>query len=1059
MFFCKHRYILLLLLFVMTINLFAHSDSSSIPLELSEEEILWLYNQDEIVLSLDYSNPPMNFITDSGFYRGITIDYLELISEKLNIEIRFSGDNWENALADAMEHRTDGILNAAIKDERKTKLNFTNSYFESPLAIAVQKGSPVIYTLRDLSGKTIAIVEDSIRIDIIRSQVADAIIVEVENVSEGIKLLSEGKVDAYFDDLPVIQHNLDTLFLSNLELALLFYSETAGKSHIGLRNDSPELHSIFNKAIDSITQEEHREILNNWFSISDGLHVEYELFLTEEEKQWLSEHPVIRVAADPQWAPIESINSNGTYEGISIDYLDAIEDLIGIEFEYATGTWKDMLEMGESGEIDIFSSLAETDERLNHYIFSEPYFSFPVVIYSTSDKGFIPNIKRLADFKVVLVEGYAISEWVVKDNPDFEIIYTQTISDALKMLRSGEADYYLGNIVTTGHYIKQLKLTDIKVAGDTPYVFTNQIGIRKELLPLKNILDKAIQSLPEYKKDDIYTEWIPLSYEIGINYRLIVQIGIVVLIVILLILIWNYRLSKEVSERTQELKEERQLLENLMDNLPGLFFLYDKDGLLIKWNRNQENILGYSEKELIGMHVTDFFEDVEDKRIIFKAFNKLKSEKQIEIETDGLTCKNGTKLSFFIKAGLIVDHGKEFIAGYGIDISDLREANTEKEKLEEQLIQAHKMEAIGTLAGGIAHDFNNILAAIIGFSELASLNIKDEIQVEDSLKQINIAGNRAKDLVKQILLFSRQNKQDKKNCSISNTLSEVIKFLKATLPATITINSTVMVDDDTVYADPTQLYQVILNICTNAVASLENSSGTIDIKISSTNIPEENDYNLNSGTYIELLVSDTGVGISKKNIDRIFDPFFTTKSREKGTGLGLSVVHGILQSHGAVITVDSKEGKGSQFKIYFPVSSEKNRTETQAKSNSSDKKGHILFVDDEEILCELNKKILTNLGYEVTITNSSKKALDYIIDESFNFDILITDKTMPDYSGIDLADKLTKKDPTIPIILCTGYFDEGHEKELIEHGICEILYKPISSREMENSIHKCLDKR
>jgi len=394
-----------------------------------------------------------------------------------------------------------------------------------------------------------------------------------------------------------------------------------------------------------------------------------------------------------------------------------------------------------------------------------------------------------------------------------------------------------------------------------------------------------------------------------------------------------------------------------------------------------------------------------------------------------------------------------------MDITERKQAEENLIFMEKQLRQAQKLEAIGTLAGGIAHDFNNILSAIMGYTEMTLVFlVKEEGKLKNNLQKILKASRRAADLVSQILTFSRQSEHEKQIIEIKPVIKEVIKLLRATLPSTVEIRHKIDVYSDKILGDPTQIHQILMNLSTNAAYAMKDKGGTLEIILTEIEITEETrTSDLPPGSYIKLTVKDTGKGIEQKDLDKIFDPFFTTKPQGEGTGLGLSVVHGIVKSYEGAIEVTSKPGEGSTFNIYLPSveGGNKKKTTGDLKIPPSGK-GHILIVDDEEDIVYLTNQLLILLGYEVTGKTNSKEALEIFRLEPEKFTLIITDYTMPYMTGIDLAREVTKINPSLPVILCTGFNDSITLDKVSAFGIREILFKPVNLNTLGETIHNIL---
>lgn len=394
------------------------------------------------------------------------------------------------------------------------------------------------------------------------------------------------------------------------------------------------------------------------------------------------------------------------------------------------------------------------------------------------------------------------------------------------------------------------------------------------------------------------------------------------------------------------------------------------------------------------------------------------------------------------------------------DITDLKRAEQEKEELTNRLQQAQKMEAIGTLAGGIAHDFNNILSIILGYSEMAQEDVPPGTEVEKDLGEVVKAANRAKELVNQILAFSRQARIERVSTKIQPLIKEGLKMLRSSIPTTISITEDIDPASGAILADPTQVHQILMNLGTNAYHAMEESGGTLSVALKTTVIkPDKQNKtpHVKPGEYVELTVADTGSGIGPDLMEKIFDPYFTTKGIGKGTGMGLAIIHGIMTDCGGAITVESRLGQGTTFHVYFPVVGEKEMAEIKEHDDIPRGKERILFVDDEQTLAEMGRIMLERLGYHVTVRRSSLEALITFQNTPGDFDVVITDQTMPDMTGADLARRMMQIRPDIPIILCTGYsnlIDEGSAKA---QGIKEFALKPLTKSVIGKLVRAVLD--
>lgn len=394
-------------------------------------------------------------------------------------------------------------------------------------------------------------------------------------------------------------------------------------------------------------------------------------------------------------------------------------------------------------------------------------------------------------------------------------------------------------------------------------------------------------------------------------------------------------------------------------------------------------------------------------------------------------------------------------------INDYKESEHERRLLESQLQQAQKMEAIGTLAGGIAHDFNNILTAVMGYAELAKYGALKGKNISGDIGEIIIAGNRAKELVDQILTFSRQSKHELKPIQIQKVIREGLKLVRASIPTTIEIKQQINQTCDAVLSDITQVNQILMNLCTNAYHAMRNSGGVITVNLNQVELDgngiNNSKLNLSEGKYVELAVNDTGHGMGPEVIKRIFEPYFSTKELGQGTGLGLALVHGIIKSHNGDIVVTSEVGKGTTVKVYWPCM-ESNITDISIHRDETIIGGNerILLVDDDESIVRMEKRMLEEIGYKVTDTSNCEEALRIFNAAPDDFDLIITDMTMPFMTGAELAKNILALRPHIPIILCTGFSETIDEDKAKALGISAFVMKPVVMSKIAQIIRKVL---
>ncbi|SDU52680.1 PAS domain-containing hybrid sensor histidine kinase/response regulator [Desulfobacula phenolica] len=513
-----------------------------------------------------------------------------------------------------------------------------------------------------------------------------------------------------------------------------------------------------------------------------------------------------------------------------------------------------------------------------------------------------------------------------------------------------------------------------------------------------------------------------------------------------------YAVWRDISDK----KWSEQILNSIINAISDPIYVKDETQKYIALNDALLNLVGLSKEDMMNKSIHDIFSHKKAKIIRDKddtVFNSGIEHTNKGIITDA---KGHKRIISTKKAVFTNEENKKILVGVIKDITEQVENYKEKEKLKNQLLQAQKMEAMGTLAGGIAHDFNNILSGIFGYAQLAKNHVNDPEKATIYINEIINGANKAVELVQQILTFTRKSTQKKKPLRIYIVVKEAIKLLRASIPVTITIKENIH-SRAKVIADPGKIHQVVMNLCTNAYQAMIDTGGILSVGLKEIKIQNQRHtprLNLMPGNYIRLEVKDTGQGMTRKTMNKIFEPYFTTKAANNGTGIGLSVVHGIVEEHNGYIEVDSRKGQGTSFKVFFPIIQEKTvlataKPEKNILSQGSEK---ILLVDDNKNILDTTKKILEYHGYRVKSFSNVMDAFQVFKNNPLKFDLIISDVTMPGMTGDIFSRKVLDVRPDTPIILCSGFNENISEKELQDIGIKKFFQKPVASNELISEI-------
>jgi len=508
--------------------------------------------------------------------------------------------------------------------------------------------------------------------------------------------------------------------------------------------------------------------------------------------------------------------------------------------------------------------------------------------------------------------------------------------------------------------------------------------------------------------------------------------------------------KREAAE--QEIKKAKKEWQEIFEAIGQVTMILDKDHTILRTNRATLKHTGMTSEEIVGKKCYTVFHNsnqtVNDCPLAKMMESGDLRAAESEIEMSGKT--------FIISCTPVFDD-----SGHLDKIIHIATDITKQKQLKKELIQAHKMEAIGSLAGGIAHDFNNILAAVLGFTDLALKSVEKGSEIEADLKEVYTAGLRAKDLVKQILNFARNTDEELKPVRMDLIAKEAVKFLRSTIPTTIEIKNDIQ-STSLVMANPVKIHQVIMNLCSNAAHAIDGT-GTIELTLSDVILKKANlpaDTLMKPGRYQKMIVSDTGVGIPPDILESIFQPFFTTKDINEGTGMGLTMVSTIVKEYGGDVSVQSRVQEGTVFTIHLPVTQESEQTqEKQDEGAPSSGVEQILLVDDEKTICKLVSRMLEGAGYKVVSQTDSESALALFLEQPDSYDLVITDMSMPKMSGDELVQKLLALRPDLPIIIATGYNRRMDDTKAEDLGAKALLTKPFEKKNLIKIVRKLLDER
>lgn len=1078
---------------------------------LTEAERAWLHAHPVIRVAHESSWSPIEFTDKRGVPSGMSADYLKLIEQRLGLKFEWiSNLSWKEAYARMQRREIDMTPSVSVTPEREAFWAFTKPYMTIPIVIVTREDVTYIADLRELAGKKVAMVDGYATNFWIARDFPEIQQVRVKTIQEALTMLQRGEVFACAENMLVVGHHMAEQKMTDLKIAGTTHYNNA--QCMAVRKDWEILAGILDKALDSISETERKTIYDKWLPLHYQQEFDYAMFWkvgavlvalflglvlwnwklgreirdrkqaeallhrTDRALRMISECNQVVVRANSESYLLQAICdivvNHGGYRMAWIGFAETNEAKsvrpvahAGFETGYLDTvniTWADT----ERGRGPSGTAIRTKQPFVARDIPSDPafgpwreaaihrgYASSATVPLMSGERAFAAltvyaaemdafnaeEVELLTDLAGNLAYGItALRALAEHEEAEHKARQSHDLLTNLAQMMPGVVYQY--RIFPDGRsafpysspgIIDIYEVTPAEVREDATPVF-------ERLHPddydrVADLIQESARSLQMF-----YCEFRVILPRQGLRWRWCqarperMEDGGT---------LWHGIIS-DITERKQ-VEESHARLAMGVEQAAETIIITDTQGTILYANPAFEKTSGYTCAEVIGQNPSVLKSGRQDVAFYRQMWDTIRSG---EVWTGHFfnKRKDGTLYEEEATISPIRD-----AAGTVINFVAVKRDVTYEVELESQLRQSQKMEAIGRMAGGIAHDFNNILSVIFGYSNLLQIELEENPEALAMIAEILKSGHRAKDLVQQILTFSRHREQERQVIHLHAILEETMILLRASLPKNLDIEMNVAADAPAVLANATQIYQVVMNLGTNALHAMEGmSTGRLTITLDAFQ-PDAECINhhpiLRSIKYARLTVSDTGCGMDAKTMERIYDPFFTTKPVSKGTGLGLSVVHGIVEANDGVITVESLPGQGTTFRVYFPEQVQDVSQDGIPEDLVSCGEGqNILMVDDEAGLVEMYQKLLTVLKYEGTVVTSPKEAVHLVRENPTRFDVIVTDLTMPEMSGLEVARQIREIRADLPIILATGFHGAVTDQQLYDAGICEVVEKPIS---------------
>ncbi len=996
---------------------------------------------------VDY--PPFSIVDESGRAYGFSVELLRAALSAMNREVTFRTGPWHEVRTWLEKGEVDALPLVGRTPERELLFDFTFPYMSLYGAIVTRQGTVGIKRLEDLKGLQVAVMQGDNAEEFLRREDRGLDIISRPTFEIALRELADGRYDAVFIQRLVALRLIRESGINGLEITRHPIEAFRQDFCFAVKEGDRDTLALLNEGLALVMADgTFRRLHARWFAAL----------------QLPVDRPVI-IGGDHNYPPFEFIDPDGKPAGFMVDLTRAIAREMNMDIQIRLAPWTDTVQALETGEIDAVQGMFYSGERDRTLDFSPHHMVSHYVSVVAEDRSPPETVAELAGLNLVVQQGDIILEYLAEHDLMSRVTVLKNQEDVLLSVTEKRFDCALAPRISALYMIREkgwrLNLSRAHFyAGEYSYAVKDD---RRALLAQLSEGLEIVEQSGEYRR--IQDEWLGMYQEKSLPVTQILRYAAMVLLPLLLILagmlLWSRALRRQVARKTRELQDSVEFQQAMVACSPVALYSIDFDGNVTAWNESAQNIFGWTAEEVLGRPLPVVPEDR------LPEFEELRRRVMTQGPFTGLEVvrrrKDGTLFDASLSAAPIRDSKGTIIGIMGAleDITKEKKQEADREKLQEQLAQAQKMESVGRLAGGVAHDFNNMLNVIIGYAELGQVKTTPDNPLYADFQEILDASRRSSDIIRQLLAFARKQTIQPRVLDLNEVIEGTLKMLRRLIGEDITLYWHPGPELRSVFMDASQVDQVLANLLVNARDAID---GTGHVTIETRNVSVDEEYctvhsGFTPGDFVMLAVSDDGSGMDRHTRENLFEPFFSTKKQGKGTGLGLATVYGIVKQNNGFIHVYSEPGGGATFKIYLPCHDGPARENgLHQETPVPPARGEtLLIVEDEKSILKLAGKILEALGYQVIAVLDPLEALERIAHHDGDIHLLLTDVVMPRMNGRDLAKQVQEKFPDIRVLYMSGYT----ANVIAHHGILDtsinFIQKPFTNRDLAVKVRAVLD--